>query len=152
MPTTVTTTTTESDRKSLSRDEISHYLRKYEKKDTRNINIGTHIRYFSALREKGTHKLILRKDGTPKITFKRGGFLKIINLTKGYIILSNVPIQKKNPSQKVLNWSVTLDEHTTIFACKPKVKVDEQLELLLNEVESLKSQVSKLKKQKKQKY
>ena len=144
-----TTTTTESDRNKLSKEEIAKYLRKYEKKPVEDIRDGTHVRYFSALREKGTHEIIRRSDGTPKITFKRGGFLKFKNLKKGYMMLSNVPIQEKNPSKKILNWSVSLDEHTTVFAIKPPVKVDQQIEALMNEVESLRSQVNKMKKTKK---
>ena len=138
------TETTSSTTNKLSKKEITKYLLNYEKKDIEDINLGTHIRYFSALRNKD-RTIVTKKDGTPKITFKRGGFLKLVNYKKKYMMLSSLPIQD-NSNKKPIVWSVPLDQYTTIFAIKPPVKVNEELRSLRNEVEVLKNQLNKIKK------
>ena len=140
------TTETES-RNKLSKEEISKYLKKYDQKNIDDINLGTHVRYFSALRTKDSnHDYILRSNGKPKITFKRGGFLKLKNREKGYIMLSNQPIQQTNNTKKPIIWSVPLDQYTTLFAIKPPMKVKDEIMMLKEEIKSLKSQINKLKK------
>lgn len=138
------TETTSSNTNKLSKEEITKYLMNYEKKNIDDINLGTHIRYFSALRNKD-RTIVTKRDGTPKITFKRGGFLKLVNTKKKYMMLSSLPIQDKS-NKKPIIWSVPLDQYTTIFAIKPPVKVNQELRSLRNEVEHLKNQLNRMKK------
>ena len=140
---------TTSNKQVLSKTDISKLLMRYEKKEAKDIKLGTHLRYFSALRDKN-HNVITRSDGTPKVTFKRGGFLKTVNYEKKYIQLSNIPIQQiAENKKKNIVWSVPLDEHTTLYAIKQPKKVQEELTNLRNEVDIIKNQIHKIKKQKK---
>ena len=147
---TTNTTTTSSTSNKLSKEDITKYLLNYEKKSINNINLGTHIRYFSALRNKD-RSIVRKRDGTPKITFKRGGFLKIKNLKDKYMMLSSSPIQDRS-NKKPIVWSVPLDQYTTIFAIKPPIKVNQELRSLRNEVEILKNQLNKIKRKSKSRH
>ncbi len=148
-------TTTNTSLNSLqNKDEIKKKLLKYTKKSIVNIKIKTHVRYFSALRDNATHKIKLNSRGDPRITFKNGGFLKkkVISTNSdgeiiGYVILRNKPVQDTK-SKNVIEWSVPVCESTTFYAINPPKNKDEVIQKRFDnqekEIESLKSQLSKL--------
>ena len=78
---------------SLTNKEIKEKLEEYkEVKNISNVGLNTHLRYIT----------INKKTG--KKLFRLGGFLTKVNLTDGYVILSNGKI----------SWSVQIN-HTLFF-------------------------------------
>jgi hypothetical protein len=145
---------------SMTKDEIKDKIAKYSKKSITDINIKTHVRYFSAVRDSKTHKIKYDSNGDPKITFKNGGFLKKKMVSTnddgelvGYVILRNKPVQ--DTKSKAMEWSVPVCDTTTFYAIKPPKSKDEiyqkKFDIQQKEIDTLKSQLSKLRKSKSKK-
>jgi len=133
-----------------TKDDIKKFLSKYEKKNISEIKVKTHVRYFSALRDK-QHRIKYDEENKAKITFKRGGFLKLKKISyddnggiSGYVILSNKPIQD---TSKSIEWSVPVCETTTFYSILPPKKQDqmyqEKFDTQQREIEKLKFQMRK---------
>ena len=149
----MTSTSTSAYKNTLSNEEIRKKLENYTKKPIDKIPIKTHVRYFSAIRDRQSHKIKTNHDGEPRISFKSGGFLKIKQTEKdsngnntGYVILRNKPVQ--DTRSKAKEWSVPVDPTTTFYAIKPSKSKDVQFKEKLNkqqeEINTLRSQLNKL--------